>query len=33
MGKPSNLKVTAQIAKVFSLSIKASSDNKTRMIR
>ena len=32
MGKLNNLKITAQIAKVFSLSFEATSDNTTRMI-
>jgi hypothetical protein len=32
MGKLNNLKVTAQIAKIFSLSIEATSDSGTRMI-
>jgi hypothetical protein len=32
MGKLSSLKVTAQIAKVLSLSIEATSDSQRRMI-
>lgn len=32
MGKLNNLKITAQIAKVFSVSIEATSESKTRMI-
>jgi hypothetical protein len=32
MGKLNNLKITAQIAKVFSLSFEATSDITTRMI-
>ena len=31
MGKLNNLKVTAQIAKVFSLSFEATSDSTARM--
>jgi len=32
MGKPNNLKVTAEIAKVFSLSFEATRDSTTRMM-
>jgi hypothetical protein len=32
MGKPNTLKVTAQIAKIFSLSFEATSESQTRMI-
>jgi hypothetical protein len=32
MGKLNNLKITAQIAKIFSLSFEATSDSPTRMV-